>query len=272
MCKSPILPGKKSVIKARIKAPNSEVTFGSGFAIKTNDPSNPKIILEMQGKAVSVLNIEPGNLLFGDVHVKKLPLTKRIVIRPGELATPGMLESINAKCDHPALDLSVIRKTNEVKIDVGLRSDVPIGVVRTNIKLIIKNFNDYTLSIPVVSQIRGDYDIRPASLFFGKISAGISSTRECVITPFVDGDKIELVPEQTDMSNTPLEIEIDHCKDRALVRGTITSSTQKNVFERTLKFKLIPGDGSSPQYLQIPVIAIIDNSANKIYPIAKKQG
>lgn len=271
MCESPILPGKKSSIKARIKAPDVENHFGSEFAIKTNDPRHREITLKMHGTAVSVLNIAPLNLLLGDVHVKDLPLTKRIVIRPGRLARPGMLESLDVKCDHPGLDLSVTKDTNEVIVDVGLRTDVPIGVVRTNITLMIENFNNYTLRIPVVSQIRGDYDIRPASLFFGKVKADTSVTKECVITPFGVGDMLELVSDESEMPNSPLEVEIGRSTGRAFVRGTFTAGIQESVFERTLKFKLTPKDGSLPQYLQIPAIAITGRSGSKSKPIAKKQ-
>ncbi len=43
---------------------------------------------------------------------------------------------------------------------MGLRNDVPIGVVRTNIVIRIEDFNNYTLNVPVVSQVRGDYNIK----------------------------------------------------------------------------------------------------------------
>jgi hypothetical protein len=224
----------------------------------------------MHGDAVSVLNVAPVNLLFGDVHVKDLPLTKRLVVRRGKLARPGMLESLDVMCDHPGLDLSFAKDANEVIVDVGLRTDVPIGVVRTEIALRIEDFNNYTLGIPIVSQVRGDYSISPASLFFGKVNAGTSIVRECVITPFNDGDIFELVQDKLEMSSSPLEVEIIRSEGKALVRGTFSAGIQEGVFERTLKFKLTPQDGALPQYLQIPVIALNSRAKSKSDPIAKK--
>ncbi len=103
MCENPILPGEKSPIKVQMKAPNVEQDFGAEIAIKTNDNHNPEITLGMHGTAVSVLKVNPLNLLFGDVHVKDLPLRKKFVIQTGRLAKQSMLESLQVKCDHPSI-------------------------------------------------------------------------------------------------------------------------------------------------------------------------
>jgi hypothetical protein len=134
MCKSPLFPSEKGFIKAHMRAPDVEKQFGTVFAIKTNDPRHPEISLEMHGTAVSVLNVTPVNFLLGDVHVKDLPLTKQLTIRPGKLAKPGMLESLDVSCDHPGIDVALTKNTRQVAVvDVILRDDAPIGAVRDEI-------------------------------------------------------------------------------------------------------------------------------------------
>jgi len=268
MCRSPILPGQQSSIKVRIKAPEAQAHFGSEFAIKTNDPRNRRITLKMHGKAVSVLNIAPVNLLLGDVHVTDLPLAKTVLIRPGRLSKPRMLESLNVKCEHPALDLSLTKTSKQATLDVTLRSDVPLAVLRSNISITIADYNDYTLNIPVVSHLRGDYDIHPASLFFGKVTSGTSVTKQSVITPFRIGDTIELLSDQSEIPDSPLKVDIQPRTGSALVRGTFSAPITKGVFETTLMLRLTPKDATSPQYLQIPAVAIITRpSTNQSPPI-----
>ncbi len=269
MCPSPILPTQQSSIKVRIKAPEAEAHFGSGFVIKTNDPRNPRITLKMHGKAVSVLNIAPVNLLLGDVHVTDLPLAQTVLIRPGRLSKPRMLESLNAKCEHPALDLSLTKTSNQATLHVTLRSDVPIGVVRSNISITIADYNDYTLNIPVVSHVRGDYDIHPASLFFGKVRSGTSVTKQSVITPFRIGDTIDLLSDQSEIPDGPLKVDIQPRTGSALIRGTFSAPITKGVFEKTLTFRLTPKDATSPQYLQIPAVAIITRPTSNQSPTIK---
>jgi hypothetical protein len=135
----------------------------------------------------------------------------------------------------------------------------------------VDDFNNYTLGVPVISQVKGDYDVLPASLFFGRVTANTSETRECLITPFQHGDSLELVSSTADMSSNPLVIEIDRESDGAVVRGTFTAQLGKGVFERTLKFKLTPRDGSEPQYLQVPAIALHTRPRSKSTSIGMKQ-
>ncbi len=94
--------------------------------------------------------------------------------------------------------------------------------------------------------------------------------RECVITPFNNGDILELVPDESEVSYNPLKVEIIMSDGKALVRGMFTAGIQKGVFEKTLKFKLTPQDGLLPQYLQIPIIALSSPTKSKSSSIVKK--
>lgn len=212
------------------------------------------MILKMHGTAASVLKMEPHNILFGDVCVRDLPITKKIVIRAGKLAKEGTLESLVATCDHPGIGLDITQNADKVILDVELRPEVALGVVRTEIQLKVADFKKYTVGIPVISHIKGDYTIFLGSLFFGKVKAGASVTKQCVVTPLSVGDTLELVP-NTQMPDL-LEIHIQNRGKEALVTGTFTANAHKGVFEQAFVFKLTPHDGSLPQYLQIPAIAV----------------
>lgn len=271
MCQNPILPGRQSQVKARIKAPDAEAPFGSELAIETNDPRHPQINLQMRGTAASVLSITPNPLLIADVHVRDLPLTKTITIRPGRLARLGVLAFLGVACDHPSLCLNVVKDANQVLVDVTLSRDVPIGAVRTEVVFKINDDSNYTLAVPVVCQVRGDYNIVPASLFFGKVEAGTLSATECHVAPFGANDRLELISGEADIAEDPLRVEIVRSTDRALIRGIFSAGIQKNVFERTLTFKLTPAGGSPPQYLQVPAIAITSTPQIKSNVTAKQR-
>jgi hypothetical protein len=264
MCESPLAPGQRASIKLHVRAPNDEARFGSYLTLKTNDPAQTQVNLHIQGQAVSVLNIAPLALLFGDVAIRDLPITKRFHVRAGKLAKPGMLDRLEATSTAKDIQCNVSRSGDEAVVDVTIASDMPMGALQDNIKLALKACDDYTVHVPVVAEIKGDYAIRPSSLVFGKVRTGTSAVCQCSITPVPSGTTIEILPEShSDKWDDLLSLHIERTADGAIIKATLTPGSERGVLERKVRIKLTPEDKSRPQYAQIPLLAAVSPSGSR---------
>lgn len=271
MCESPLGPGQRASIKLHVRAPESEKEFGSYLSLKTNDPDQTQVDLQIRGRAVSVLNIMPQTLLFGELSTRELPVTKQLTVRPGTLAKPGMLQDLRVSSEGKDFVLNVAKSEEEMIISVTIGPGVPIGALRDNLNLALGSPAEYALEVPILAGIKGDYEISPASFVFGRVNVGTSTMRQCSITPVSPTAVIEILPENhPDRWSEALKLDIERGENEAIIKATFTPTSQEGVFERNVGIKLTDAKDSQPQYFQVPVLAVVHSTGSR-QAIAGKQ-
>lgn len=262
MCESRIAPEGRGTITAYITASKSEGPFGSTISLKTNDPRRPEVVLKIQGMAQTVMTTSPHSLLFGDTAAKMLPESKRLVVRPGKLATPDMLAHLKVSCENACFRVEATGNGEEVDLLVTLGAETPLGAVRGSLVLSLDEFEDYKVSVPIVGCVTGDYHIRPTCLFFGKVAPGVVATRECHIAPLADGETLKFVDRETSNGNL-LEVDVAYREGEAVVKAALRGGDSAGTYEDLLSLAVVRKDGGRPQHLQIPIIYVVADSEGR---------
>lgn len=260
-CKSPLAPKERATMTVYINAPKGEGAFGARIYLETSDPKQPLVTLGMQGVAETVMLVNPEVLLFGDISSDQLPKTKKFTLKPGKLAPPNMLDVLEVGCTNEYFKVETNKTAEEVTIFVTLCKEAPIGALRSSITLCVEELNNYKINIPTIAHVTGNYKISPNLLFYGKVTPGVATIRECRVKLLNNGDTVELVDNDS-FDKGLLSISVKHCEGEAIVKVVLLAKSKHGTFEGTLKLKLTPKSGQQ-EYLQIPIVYIVDDPENQ---------
>jgi len=133
----------------------------------SNDPNNPNTTITLSCLVKEYIAIKPGNRINlvgyeGDELSQKLTITAT----PGqEFDITDIKTDLTDKIQHK---LETIKKGAEYSLDVANISKDE-GIIRGQLELKTTSQKKPSIVIPVFVKIQGEVEVRPASLYFGKI-------------------------------------------------------------------------------------------------------
>lgn len=163
-------PGESEVLSAKF---NSKGFFGpqvKNIRVYTNDPQANSLLLTFRGEVQREFKIEPAQFYFGDVLVGserkvKVQLTSNV---------PGIdFQDVASKSDLFAVEAVDSKKDAlEVKtIELAVKPNSPIGVVRSVVLVHTTSTNEPVVSIPVFIKVQGELQLSPPYISFDLLDA-----------------------------------------------------------------------------------------------------
>lgn len=207
----------------------------------TNDPQVPYSTLTMRGVIAPDVMVEPARLVFPELSrgafTKPVAADFVVKVRPGSPVTIGEITTFSKF-------ISVVKQTGsdrERSIQVALDPKAPNGEIRDRIVVSLKGAAVSAITVPVIGSVKGDIQLKPATLSFGVIegSAVISKrvrlenagekpvTLRAVET---DSDALKARFEMVKPGKIfDIQVDVDPRKVTKDLRATVSVKTDSNV-------------------------------------------
>jgi hypothetical protein len=171
---SVVRDGRSTVIEVEMdtrtfEGKKSVVVFVS---LLTASGREAEVRLSVTAHIVNDIKLTPGAMDFGAV-LKGQPVTQTLTVERVGMST-WRIERMVSNC--PSIDGSVAETVRDGKVvsymvKLTLRGDVPLGMLRDEIRLISSDPKTPTIAIPVLAQVRGELTGSPSALTLGKVVA-----------------------------------------------------------------------------------------------------
>jgi hypothetical protein len=141
--------------------------------IYTNDPEANSVLLTFRGEVIREFKIEPAQFFFGDV----LKGTERKVKVTITSTKPDIkIGQIASKSDLLALSVSDNGKDGSLSktIEVSVKPDAPIGIVRSLILVHTTSTNEPVVAIPTFARVQGELQLAPDYISFDLLEAPLA--------------------------------------------------------------------------------------------------
>lgn len=165
--KKRIPPGDSGEIKATFNSKGYAGQISKWIYVHSNDPDEPKIKLNLKGRVIIDLLVQPSSVNFGKVPNGKMS-TEEVILVPIRLRT---LEVKKVECSSPyiAHTVSEYTKGNQkgFKIEVTVGAEMPVGNFSEVIKVHTNSERQPIVTIPIRGKVLGEVWATPEEIAFG---------------------------------------------------------------------------------------------------------
>ena len=160
-------PGESGEIRAVFNSLNYMGWVRKAIYVQSNDPDEPTIALQITGKVLVDIGVNPRRVNFGQVEVGE-PHQKVIDLFPMKLKR---LKVVKVEPSAPFLtahqEEKVIEDKPGVEITLALSPQAPPGKLSENLKIYTNSRKQAIITIPIIGTIRGGIWTSPEELVFG---------------------------------------------------------------------------------------------------------
>ncbi len=165
--KKELKPGESGEIKAVFNSQNYMGWVRKAIYVQSNDPDEPTIALQITGKVLVDIGVNPrrvdfGQAELGESHQKVIDLfpmkLKRLKVERVESSAPYLTTHQEEK---------VIEDKPGVEITLTLSPRVPQGKLSESLKIYTNSKKQAIIPIPIIGTIRGGIWTSPEELVFG---------------------------------------------------------------------------------------------------------
>ena len=232
----------------------------SGFKSKVvrvyvDDPIIGYFLLRIEGNVVSDFTVEPGRIYFSEVK-KGQETPEQVVTILSNLDKPTILQEVLS--DDPAVTTeTLLAEGKELKLKVKLQEPLTVGLLRTNVKALVAigEKDVRVLVIPLVANIKGDYETTPSEVSFGLVRQQDVGKQEAEVIiafprPIDQRSSIEVKA-----SNDHIVAEVSETRENAvIIKVKLADSALGNIRGQAI---VELEDGDAKRTIAIPVYAIV---------------
>ncbi len=245
--KETLAPGESTDVTVKFNVSYSGNVMKSAKLL-TNDLTQPVAFVTVHGKVPHDLRVYPDRLHIGGD--KGQPLSKTI-----KVSGPAEMDLTEVSCDSDLFGVQVgepevsedEKKTWQLELTFKPASFV--GEIEDQLSIHTTHVERPLITIPITGEIRGDLEVRPATVFFGFLKPGDQAQQQVTIqsgsgasftVKSVQADRSEIQVEMAERSAAQWVISVSvNTSQAGTLDGTVTMNTD------------VPGE----ETLQIPVYA-----------------
>ena len=173
--------GKNGKIKVTFKVPTRNGEVVETVRFRTNDPNRPSVELTVKAIAKTPLTTVPSRLFLG--RFSPSPGYERRVTVLQNLDSKARILGSRTTSDYIVAKASSPEANGNVRIAVEFRAGIPIGNIDETLLIdYIHKGIKTAITIPILGQVLGDFEVFPRNLFFGAVDGTQTVQKEVTIS------------------------------------------------------------------------------------------
>jgi hypothetical protein len=164
-----IPPGGSTTVKLEWSAKADGGPFGQTATILTNDPTQSKVELRVDGQIMAISNVEPPDFLFDKLAVgetKSVPvyvmsmLQDELSVTDAQISDPTIRDKFDVKIEPvDPKDLPNKLAKRGYRVTVTAKDGLPVGRFRSWVTLHTDLTDATKLEVPIIGQVVGDISV-----------------------------------------------------------------------------------------------------------------
>ncbi len=180
-----IAPGQEGQIEVSLKVPSKNKKVEERVLLYTDSPAQPAIEFIITANAVLPLVPIPEQITLGRFSPDTFK-TKTFILRQ-ILDRPVQIHSITTDSEHLTVESETDPTTGNLRGAIHVKPGIPIGPFnhQLNVNFVLDSQKG-VMTIPIVGEALGDYNVFPRHLFFGIVRPGEENLKSLTLSQLRD--------------------------------------------------------------------------------------